>query len=165
MLTPKQRAEALLLDLISLCRQHGVLSMEPTDDYASSPCLDINMGDKIILELAELSPASAQGRLSWNDNGKSCYELIRVSYEQTTAYARQLARDKSPAKFQGARPNIAFESSECDHPAHKPDFDEEVCRRENLSASEVRKRYPRLGCPKCGAICYASTAHYVYGDW
>jgi hypothetical protein len=34
-----------------------------------------------------------------------------------------------------------------------------------LSSSEVRERWPRKVCPKCGAVCYESFAHYVMGDW
>jgi len=39
-----------------------------------------------------------------------------------------------------------------------------------MSTSEIRKLFPRLfgDCPfKCGfyGIAYASTEHYLYGDW
>ena len=55
----------------------------------------------------------------------------------------------------------------CDHGVS---FDLAYVQRHNLSASEVRKRYPRLDgkCPKgCGyrGIAYDSQEHYVYGDW
>ncbi len=46
------------------------------------------------------------------------------------------------------------------------EFDEEAAR--GLSASEVRKRWPRFqGHCLCGVshICYASWMHYVMGDW
>lgn len=55
----------------------------------------------------------------------------------------------------------------CDHGIA---FDEEVASTEKLDARQVRNRWPRLMgiCPKgCGfkGIYYASTAHFVYGDW
>jgi len=34
-----------------------------------------------------------------------------------------------------------------------------------LSANEVRKRWPRGQCQDCNAIVYASSAHYIEGDW
>lgn len=43
-------------------------------------------------------------------------------------------------------------------------FDEAEAMSKNLSANECRKRWPRKNCPKCGRICYASLAHYVYVD-
>jgi hypothetical protein len=43
-------------------------------------------------------------------------------------------------------------------------FDEKLAESENLSTNECRKRWPRKTCPKCGTICYASLAHYVYVD-
>jgi hypothetical protein len=51
---------------------------------------------------------------------------------------------------------------------HGVTFD--VDEAEGLSTQEIRKRWPRLygPCPLgCGyeGIAYASTAHYVYGDW
>jgi hypothetical protein len=53
----------------------------------------------------------------------------------------------------------------CDHGAT---FDSE--RSKGLSCTEVRRLWPRLfgKCPKgCGydGIAYASTEHYVMGDW
>jgi len=53
----------------------------------------------------------------------------------------------------------------CDHGVT---FDEEAAK--GLSASEVRRRWPRMHglCPKgCGfnGIAYASYAHYIFGDW
>jgi hypothetical protein len=65
----------------------------------------------------------------------------------------------------------AITDEQCDHGVT---FDEaEVQRRQRLnppSASEVRRRWPRLfgPCPKgCGynGIAYASFLHYVMGDW
>lgn len=54
---------------------------------------------------------------------------------------------------------------ECDHSVS---FDEKAAKE--LSASEIRRRWPRLDglCPKgCGfnGIAYASFLHYVSGDW
>ena len=54
---------------------------------------------------------------------------------------------------------------ECDHGVA---FDSEAAR--GLSEYEVRKRWPRGSgpCPKgCGfvGIAYASSEHYVMGDW
>lgn len=53
----------------------------------------------------------------------------------------------------------------CDHGV---EFDEEASK--GLSAAEVRKRWPRGWgpCPKgCGfnGIAYASSMHYIMGDW
>lgn len=53
----------------------------------------------------------------------------------------------------------------CDHGVT---FDPEQAR--GLSSAEIRTRWPRLygDCPKgCGfvGIAYASTLHYVAGDW
>jgi len=53
----------------------------------------------------------------------------------------------------------------CEHP-NATHFDEERAR--GLSASEVRRRFPRGNrCPDCGkrGIFYAGAAHYVAGDW
>lgn len=57
--------------------------------------------------------------------------------------------------------------TDCDHGVT---FDEAEARRINADAYEVRKRWPRLdgACPRgCGfsGIGYASTAHYLMGDW
>lgn len=51
---------------------------------------------------------------------------------------------------------------------HGATFDQTAAKE--LSTYEIRKRWPRLfgPCPKgCGytGIAYASTAHFVYGDW
>lgn len=35
----------------------------------------------------------------------------------------------------------------------------------SMTAEQVRARYPRKICPKCGAITYASFRHYIAGDW
>jgi hypothetical protein len=55
----------------------------------------------------------------------------------------------------------------CRHPRCTPAFDEAAAS--GLSVEEVRRRWPRFcgPCPDCGAsvIHYASTAHYVLGDW
>lgn len=53
----------------------------------------------------------------------------------------------------------------CDHGVT---FDAEAAK--DLEADEVRRRWPRLmgPCPKgCGfsGIAYASTMHYIMGDW
>lgn len=55
--------------------------------------------------------------------------------------------------------------STCDHGVT---FDKEAAV--GLSASEIRRRWPRCGghCPKgCGyhGIAYASYEHYTMGDW
>lgn len=55
----------------------------------------------------------------------------------------------------------------CDHGVA---FDYEAARKENVSAAETRRRWPRLfgECPKgCGynGIAYASGAHMIWGDW
>ncbi len=42
-------------------------------------------------------------------------------------------------------------------------FDKEAAA--GLDTHEVRQRWPRLLCLKCGAICYASFEHYIYGDY
>lgn len=59
------------------------------------------------------------------------------------------------------------ELSACDHGVT---FWHEEAKRLNLSARQVRERWPRLfgDCPKgCGfhGIAYASYAHFIYGDW
>jgi hypothetical protein len=60
------------------------------------------------------------------------------------------------------------EHKDCDHGVL---FDEEEYKKHsNMSASEVRKRWPRGWgiCPKgCGfnGIAYASFLHYIAGDW
>ena len=64
-------------------------------------------------------------------------------------------------------PVPATSAAVCDHSVT---FDEEAARTEKLDAFQVRARWPRLfgECPKgCGfnGIAYASTAHFVYGDW
>ena len=55
----------------------------------------------------------------------------------------------------------------CDHGVT---FDEAEARAKNMSADEVRARWPRGWgpCPKrCGftGIAYASYEHYLWGDW
>lgn len=42
-------------------------------------------------------------------------------------------------------------------------FDEEAAK--NLPAAVVRKRWPRGNCSKCKTIVYASTLHFILGDW
>lgn len=46
-------------------------------------------------------------------------------------------------------------------------FDEAAFNKEaeTLTTAEVRKRWPRRQCPKCGTIVYASFAHFIAGDW
>ena len=53
---------------------------------------------------------------------------------------------------------------------HGVTFDEEAVKDGNMSASAVRKIWPRLEgvCPLgCGydGIAYASFKHYLWGDW
>lgn len=60
------------------------------------------------------------------------------------------------------------ERESCEHPCLPPvEFDEAAAQ--GLSVAEVRKCWPRGWdlCPACGAtiIRYASTAHFVMGDW
>lgn len=59
--------------------------------------------------------------------------------------------------------------TECNHEGAHVEFDIEDARQNKLTASEVRKKYPRFygPCPDCGGglIKYASFEHYVYGDW
>lgn len=59
------------------------------------------------------------------------------------------------------------EQEACTHPSVKVEFDEEAAQ--HLDKWEIRKRWPRFSgkCPTCGVklIMYASTAHFVYGDW
>jgi len=56
---------------------------------------------------------------------------------------------------------------ECQHTKHMPDFDEEAAK--GLDEYEVRKRWPRFmgTCEDCGqqVILYASTMHYLMGDY
>ena len=56
---------------------------------------------------------------------------------------------------------------ECEHPKVMPSFDSDKAK--TMSASEVRKTYPRFGgkCPDCDyeGILYASMIHYISGDW
>lgn len=55
----------------------------------------------------------------------------------------------------------------CDHAATIPAFEQSAAI--GLSEDDVRKRWPRFEgeCPDCGQriIAYASTAHFVAGDW
>jgi hypothetical protein len=58
-------------------------------------------------------------------------------------------------------------NGECDHGVT---FDEAQAMSFSMNVSDVRKRWPRLDgeCPRgCGfkGIAYASSAHYIYGDW
>lgn len=59
--------------------------------------------------------------------------------------------------------------SECRHESVKVEFDEEDCKSHNYSSEEVQRRWPRFHgiCPDCGKLLikYASTAHYIWGDW
>jgi hypothetical protein len=56
---------------------------------------------------------------------------------------------------------------DCDHELVRVLFD--IDRAKTMTTAEIRKAYPRFwgNCPTCGRglIKYASTAHYVYGDW
>lgn len=63
--------------------------------------------------------------------------------------------------------DIKSNTPECAHNSVAVDFDEAVAA--DLTVAEIRKRWPRFSgnCPSCGTLLikYASTAHYVYGDW
>jgi hypothetical protein len=63
--------------------------------------------------------------------------------------------------------STAASSAICDHPTLEVHFDSQAAK--GLSAAEVRKRWPRLcrRCPTCGAsvVAYASSEHYIAGDW
>lgn len=55
----------------------------------------------------------------------------------------------------------------CDHSKAIPDVKDSDL--DGLSAEQVRKRFPRYSgpCPECGksVIAYASSKHYIAGDW
>lgn len=55
----------------------------------------------------------------------------------------------------------------CTHAKCLPAFDEAAAK--GLDEYEVRRRWPRFSgaCPDCGCsvIAYASTMHYIAGDW
>ena len=55
----------------------------------------------------------------------------------------------------------------CDHEKCKPEYDSELAK--NMTSIEVRKHFPRFfgKCPDCNeeVIYYASTEHFVMGDW
>lgn len=55
------------------------------------------------------------------------------------------------------------EQATCTCGAVEVTFNEEAAK--GLSAEEVRKRWPRGRCLKCNAIIYASSMHYIAGDW
>lgn len=42
-------------------------------------------------------------------------------------------------------------------------FDSEKAK--DMDTYQVRKNYPRVQCPACGAVIYASFEHYIAGDW
>lgn len=42
-------------------------------------------------------------------------------------------------------------------------FNPEAAR--NLNSEAVRKRWPRGRCSRCHTIVYASSLHYIMGDW
>lgn len=50
----------------------------------------------------------------------------------------------------------------CDHDP-KPVFDPEAAQ--GLSVHEIRQRWPRVRCKKCGTVQYESWQHYLMGDW
>ena len=62
-------------------------------------------------------------------------------------------------------------SGDCSHASAMPRFStkELLAAAENLSTPELRKRFPRFAgtCPDCGeyVFLYASTVHYIAGDW
>lgn len=70
----------------------------------------------------------------------------------------------APAEREGEG---ALAPPECQHPKCIPAFDEAAAQ--SLNHLEVRNRWPRFCgvCPDCKeqVIAYASTAHYVLGDW
>ena len=55
----------------------------------------------------------------------------------------------------------------CAHDSVSVEFDKEAAGK--LSVIEIRERWPRFvgRCPdcKCQLIKYASSEHYLYGDW
>lgn len=67
-------------------------------------------------------------------------------------------------QHEGRQPHLLTVVEGCNHGTL---FDEAAAV--NLSASEVRKRWPRFSgtCLECGysGIYYASFMHYVSGDW
>ena len=85
---------------------------------------------------------------------KSKYLTAAGVTAKTKTYAE--ARREQDARF-----------AACDHATCMPTFDENAA--EDLSAEEVRKRWPRFQgeCSKCGSkvIAYASYLHYILGDW
>jgi hypothetical protein len=63
---------------------------------------------------------------------------------------------------------VYTDNTACTHPNLKPpEFD--PVQAAHMSASEVRKRYPRGNflCGQCGSsvITYASAHHFIAGDW
>lgn len=58
---------------------------------------------------------------------------------------------------------VLSEHDACKHPNATAVFDEEAAK--GLDVPEIRKRWPRVPCPDCGTIMYASYMHYLQGDW
>ena len=95
----------------------------------------------------------------------SCSDKI-----QRTFFSKSLHRTLSEIEEGRARtsllsPPLPSEQTECNHGVT---FDAEAAR--GLSSFEVRTRWPRLfgRCPLgCGysGVYYASTEHYISGDW
>lgn len=42
-------------------------------------------------------------------------------------------------------------------------FDSQAAKE--LDPYEIRKRWPRVTCPECRSLLYASYEHYIAGDW
>jgi len=61
------------------------------------------------------------------------------------------------------------ETMDCTHPELRARVNFDAQAAKDLSASEIRARWPRVSdrCPQCGerVICYASYEHYYAGDW
>lgn len=92
----------------------------------------------------------------WIDDFNKSMDEWNKAFDERMKVAHDEWVEKNPAQ------------AACDHGVC---FDEDAFRQhENMSAEEVRKRFPRhFGeCPKgCGynGIAYASMLHYIAGDW
>lgn len=79
--------------------------------------------------------------------------------------SRRAESPSAASPYRDALPPVDTTPPECDHGVT---FD--AAAAGSLGVNEIRKRWPRLSgkCPKdCGynGIAYASTQHYVWGDW
>jgi dTMP kinase len=84
--------------------------------------------------------------------------LASPFFDKFDLYERALAIESGPA----------LTTEGCTHPMPAwVTFDVEAAK--GLTVAEIRRRWPRYDgpCPKCGmnVIHYASTAHYIDGDW